>query len=108
MPRQGVSERAPAPDADPADQPVPAATVAQPAEAAARATANVREAIPPRRRPRRDTRLGTQDAERMLDLRTEGRTYREIAKEVGVSPSTVSKRMREFTETGSIPIVKAR
>jgi hypothetical protein len=108
MPRQGVSERAPAPDAEPADQPVPAATVAQPAEAAARATANVREAIPPRRRPRRDTRLGTQDAERMLDLRTEGRTYREIAKEVGVSPSTVSKRMREFTETGSIPIVKAR
>lgn len=116
--RQGVSERAPAPDADsvdpsapvgehvPAGQLVPAA--AQPAEAAARATANVREAIPPRRRPRRDTRLGTQDAERMLDLRTEGRTYREIAKEVGVSPSTVSKRMREFTETGSIPIVKAR
>lgn len=107
MPRQGVSERAPAPDADPADQRAGAA-VAQPAEAAARATANVREAIPPRRRPRRDTRLGTQDAERMLDLRTEGRTYREIAKEVGVSPSTVSKRMREFTETGSIPIVKSR
>ncbi|MFC8801071.1 winged helix-turn-helix domain-containing protein [Promicromonospora sp. NPDC057138] len=117
MPRQGVSERAPAPDvdrpaqsggADPAGRPGPEATVAQPAEAAARATANVREALPPRRRPRRDTRLGTQDAERMLDLRTEGRTYREIAKEVGVSPSTVSKRMREFTETGSIPIVRTR
>jgi DNA-binding CsgD family transcriptional regulator len=129
MPRQRVSERAPAPDADPAERSavrMPGAETpadapagvpvtepvdvppAEPAEAAARATANVREAIPRRRAPRRDTRLGTQDAERMLDLRTEGRTYREIAKEVGVSPSTVSKRMREFTETGSIPIVKAR
>lgn len=104
--RQRVSERAPAPDAGPAGRPAPEPAAARPAEAAARATANVREAIPPRRRPRRDTRLGTQDAERMLDLRTEGRTYREIAKEVGVSPSTVSKRMREFTETGSIPIVR--
>lgn len=109
MPRQSVSERAPAPDVDPAEPAVSdAGPVAGSAEAADRATANVQEALPPRRRPRRDTRLGTQDAERMLDLRTEGRTYREIAKEVGVSPSTVSKRMREFTETGSIPIVKAR
>jgi hypothetical protein len=108
MPRQRVSERAPAPDADPAEQVVPEVPVAELAEAAARATTNVQEALPPRRKPRRDTRLGTQDAERMLDLRTEGRTYREIAKEVGVSPSTVSKRMREFTETGSIPVVRAR
>ncbi|GAA4688073.1 Winged helix-turn-helix DNA-binding [Promicromonospora umidemergens] len=98
MPRHGVSERAPQPD------PVPA----EPAEAADRATANVREAIPPRRTPRRNTQLGTQDAERMIDLRTKGRTYREIAEEVGVSSSTVGKRMREFTETGSIPVVKPR
>jgi hypothetical protein len=93
MPRQRVSERAPAPDADPAERSavrMPGAETpadapagvpvtepvdvppAEPAEAAARATANVREAIPRRRAPRRDTRLGTQDAERMLDLRTEG------------------------------------
>ncbi|MFD2793500.1 helix-turn-helix domain-containing protein [Promicromonospora vindobonensis] len=98
MPRQGVSERAPQPD------PVPA----EPAEAADRATANVREAMPRRRTPRRNTQLGTQDAERMIDLRTKGRTYREIAEEVGVSRSTVGKRMREFTETGSIPVVKPR
>jgi DNA-binding CsgD family transcriptional regulator len=98
MPRQGVSERAPQSD------PLPA----EPAEAADRATANVREAIPRRRTPRRNTQLGTQDAERMIDLRTKGRTYREIAEEVGVSRSTVGKRMREFTETGSIPVVKPR
>ena len=89
---------------------VPGAEVpaAEPAEAAAQATANVRDAIPRRRTPRRNTQLGTRDAERMIDLRTKGRTYREIAEEVGVSRSTVGKRMREFTETGSIPIVKAR
>jgi hypothetical protein len=103
MPRQGVRERAPQPDPVPAD-PVPA----EPAEAAARATANVREAIPSRRRPRRDTRLGSQDAERMIDLRTKGRTVREVAEEVGVSESTVRKRLREYTATGSIPIVTAR
>jgi hypothetical protein len=106
MPRQGVSERAPAPESDPdqgAETPV-----AEPAEAADQATANVREALPPRRRPRRNTGLGTEDAERMIQLRTKGRTYREIAEEVGVSRSTVGKRMREFTETGSIPIVRAR
>ncbi|GHH76331.1 winged helix-turn-helix domain-containing protein [Promicromonospora soli] len=113
MPRQGVSERAPGPETDPAEQPVvqtpvAEAPAAEPAEAAARATANVRESIPRRRTPRRNTQLGTQDAERMIDLRTKGRTYREIAEEVGVSQSTVGKRMREFTETGSIPIVKAR
>jgi DNA-directed RNA polymerase specialized sigma24 family protein len=121
MPRQGVSERAPGPEADPAEPPaarvpdvgVPAQgpveePAAEPAEAAARATAKVREAIPRRRAPRRNTQLGTRDAERMIDLRTKGRTYREIAEEVGVSRSTVSKRMREFTETGSIPVVKAR
>jgi hypothetical protein len=113
MPRQGVSERAPGPETDPAEQPVVQTPVgeapaAEPAEAAARATANVRESIPRRRTPRRNTQLGTQDAERMIDLRTKGRTYREIAEEVGVSQSTVGKRMREFTETGSIPIVKAR
>jgi len=113
MPRQGVSERAPGPETEPAEQPVVRAPVAEapaaePAEAAARATANVRESIPRRRTPRRNTQLGTQDAERMIDLRTKGRTYREIAEEVGVSQSTVGKRMREFTETGSIPIVKAR
>lgn len=106
MPRQGVSERAPAPESDPErDADVP---VAEPAEAADQATANVREALPPRRRPRRNTGLGTEDAERMIQLRTKGRTYREIAEEVGVSRSTVGKRMREFTETGSIPIVRAR
>ncbi|MEV0952686.1 winged helix-turn-helix domain-containing protein [Promicromonospora sp. NPDC050249] len=106
MPRQGVSERAPAPESDP-DQGAEA-PVAEPAEAADQATANVREALPPRRRPRRNTGLGTEDAERMIQLRTKGRTYREIAEEVGVSRSTVGKRMREFTETGSIPIVRAR
>ncbi|WP_369369881.1 winged helix-turn-helix domain-containing protein [Promicromonospora sp. Populi] len=113
MPRQSVSERAPGPETDPAEQVFDQASdadlpAADPAEAAARATANVRDAIPPRRSPRRNTQLGTQDAERMIDLRTKGRTYREIAEEVGVSQSTVSKRMREFTETGSIPIVRAR
>ncbi|WP_129787977.1 Lrp/AsnC family transcriptional regulator [Promicromonospora panici] len=120
MPRQGVTERAPGPEADPAeasadrapaaDVPVaePAGVPAEPAEAAAHATAKVRDAIPRRRAPRRNTQLGTQDAERMLDLRTKGRTYREIAEEVGVSQSTVGKRMREYTETGSIPIVKTR
>ncbi|MDR7383859.1 helix-turn-helix domain-containing protein [Promicromonospora iranensis] len=107
-PRQGVSERAPAPDGDPAEQGGPAVPVAEPADAAARATENVREALPPRRRPRRDTRLGTQDAERMIDLRTKGRSVREVAEEVGVSESTVRKRLREYTATGSIPIVKAR
>ena len=102
-----MSERAPAPEGDLAerDAEIP---VAEPAEAADRATANVREALPPRRRPRRNTGLGTEDAERMIQLRTKGRTYREIAEEVGVSRSTVGKRMREFTETGSIPIVRAR
>jgi DNA-binding CsgD family transcriptional regulator len=121
MPRQGVTERAPGPEADPtvesadrtpaADAPVeePADMPApEPAEAAAHATAKVRDAIPRRRAPRRNTQLGTQDAERMINLRTQGHTYREIAEEVGVSRSTVSKRMREFTETGSIPIVRAR
>ncbi|PUB27722.1 winged helix-turn-helix DNA-binding protein [Promicromonospora sp. AC04] len=113
MPRQGVSERAPGPEAEPVEAVAARTSVADvpaadPAEAAARATANVREAIPPRRAPRRNTQLGTRDAERMIDLRTKGRTYREIAEEVGVSQSTVSKRMREFTETGSIPVVKAR
>ncbi len=107
MPRQGVSERAPQPNPVQVE-PDAAEPVADPAAAADRATANVREAIPPRRAPRRNTQLGTQDAERMIDLRTKGRTYREIAEEVGVSQSTVSKRMRQFTETGSIPIVKAR
>ncbi|WP_026366011.1 winged helix-turn-helix domain-containing protein [Promicromonospora sukumoe] len=123
--RESVSERAPQPDAvfdqaepEPAAAPAAEAAVAEgavaegpvaaPAEAAAQATANVRDAIPRRRTPRRNTQLGTQDAERMIDLRTKGRTYREIAEEVGVSRSTVGKRMREFTETGSIPIVKAR
>ena len=106
-PRQGVSERAPLPDTDLAEQGIEA-PVAEPAMAADRATANVREALPPRRRPRRNTGLGTEDAERMIQLRTKGRTYREIAEEVGVSRSTVGKRMREFTETGSIPIVRAR
>jgi hypothetical protein len=107
-PRQGVSERAPAPDAEPEDGSGGGseAFVTEPAEAAARATENVREALPPRRRPRRNTGLGTEDAERMIQLRTKGRTYREIAEEVGVSRSTVGKRMREFTETGSIPIVR--
>jgi hypothetical protein len=104
-PRQGVSERAPAPEGDTDEAEAPAA---EPVEAADRATANVREALPPRRRPRRNTGLGTEDAERMIQLRTKGRTYREIAEEVGVSRSTVGKRMREFTETGSIPIVRAR
>lgn len=104
-PRQGVSERAPAPEGDTDEAEMPAA---EPAEAADRATASVREALPPRRRPRRNTGLGTEDAERMIQLRTKGRTYREIAEEVGVSRSTVGKRMREFTETGSIPIVRAR
>lgn len=124
--RQGVSERAPAPDGDLAQPLGPEGAVvegaesvvapgavagagvatAEPSEAADRATANVREALPPRRRPRRNTGLGTEDAERMIQLRTRGRTYREIAEEVGVSRSTVGKRMREFTETGSIPIVK--
>jgi DNA-binding CsgD family transcriptional regulator len=125
MPRQRVSERAPGPEVDPEEQSAVQADAAEvpagepidasaaerptePAEAAARATANVRDAIPRRRAPRRNTQLGTQDAERMLDLRTKGRTYREIAEEVGVSQSTVGKRMREYTETGSIPIVKAR
>ncbi|MGI5188215.1 winged helix-turn-helix domain-containing protein [Promicromonospora sp. CA-289599] len=103
-PRQGVSGRAPAPDLAGEGAEAPAA---EPAEAADRATANVREALPPRRRPRRNTGLGTEDAERMIQLRTKGRTYREIAEEVGVSRSTVGKRMREFTETGSIPIVRA-
>jgi hypothetical protein len=106
-PRQGVSERAPAPEGDLAERDAET-LVAEPAEAADRATANVREALPPRRRPRRNTGLGTEDAERMIQLRTKGRTYREIAEEVGVSRSTVGKRMREFTETGSIPIVRAR
>ncbi|WP_419705406.1 helix-turn-helix domain-containing protein [Promicromonospora sp. NFX87] len=105
-PRQGVSERAPAPEIE-SDQDAEA-PLEEPAEAADRATANVREALPPRRRPRRNTGLGTEDAERMIQLRTKGRTYREIAEEVGVSRSTVGKRMREFTETGSIPIVRAR
>ncbi|MFD6142566.1 winged helix-turn-helix domain-containing protein [Promicromonospora sp. NPDC060271] len=104
-PRQGVS--APAPDSELVEQDAES-PVAEPADAADRATANVREALPPRRRPRRNTGLGTEDAERMIQLRTKGRTYREIAEEVGVSRSTVGKRMREFTETGSIPIVKAR
>ncbi|MCP2264612.1 helix-turn-helix domain-containing protein [Promicromonospora thailandica] len=107
MTRQGVTERAPEADVDPsagAGEDVPA----EPAEAAARATENVRQAIPRRRAPRRNTQLGTEDAERMLDLRTKGRTYQEIAEEVGVSRSTVSKRVREYTETGGIPIVKAR
>ncbi|WP_275005790.1 helix-turn-helix domain-containing protein [Promicromonospora iranensis] len=107
-PRQGVSERAPAPDVEPAELGGPGAPVAEPAEAAARATENVREALPPRRRPRRDTRLGTHDAERMIDLRTKGRTVREVAEEVGVSESTVRKRLREYTATGSIPVVRAR
>jgi hypothetical protein len=116
MPRQSVSERAPGPETDQTEQaeqdfaqaPFADVPAADPAEAAARATANVREAIPPRRAPRRNTQLGTVDAERMIDLRTKGRTYQEIAEEVGVSRSTVGKRMREFTETGSIPIVRAR
>jgi hypothetical protein len=106
-PRQSVSERAPAPESDLVD-PDAETQAAEPAEAADQATANVREALPPRRRPRRNTGLGTEDAERMIQLRTKGRTYREIAEEVGVSRSTVGKRMREFTETGSIPIVRAR
>ncbi|MFI6425832.1 helix-turn-helix domain-containing protein [Promicromonospora sp. NPDC050880] len=84
------------------------AEAVDPVEAADRATANVREAIPPRRAPRRDTQLGTRAAERMIDLRAKGRTYREIAEEVGVSETTVRKRMREFTETGSIPMVTVR
>ncbi|MEU4362750.1 helix-turn-helix domain-containing protein [Promicromonospora sp. NPDC023987] len=98
MRRQSVSERAPGPE------PVPA----EPAEAADRATANVREAMPRRRPPRRNTQLGTQDAERMIDLRAKGRTVREVAEVVGVSESTVRKRLREYTATGSIPIVTAR
>ncbi|MFJ3405605.1 winged helix-turn-helix domain-containing protein [Promicromonospora sp. NPDC090134] len=115
-PRDEVRERAPQPDGV-FDQAVTdgdeagraaAGVPVEPAEAAARATANVRDGIPRRRAPRRNTQLGTQDAERMIDLRTKGRTYREIAEEVGVSRSTVSKRMREFTETGSIPVVKVR
>lgn len=99
-PRERVTGRAPrsAGNGRPAD----------PVEAADRATANVRESIPPRRAPRRDTQLGTRAAERMIDLRAKGRTYRQIAEEVGVSESTVRKRMREFTETGSIPIVARR
>ncbi|WP_454860141.1 helix-turn-helix domain-containing protein [Promicromonospora soli] len=110
MPRQGVTERAPELDAvagEPAAANPASNPVSDPAEAADRATANVREAIP-RRTPRRNTRLGTRDADRMIDLRTNGRTYRQIAEEVGVSESTVRKRLREFTETGSIPMVTAR
>jgi predicted transcriptional regulator len=44
----------------------------------------------------------------MIDLRTKGRTVREVAEEVGVSESTVRKRLREYTATGSIPVVRAR
>ncbi|MEV0894658.1 helix-turn-helix domain-containing protein [Promicromonospora sp. MEB111] len=102
MPRQGVSERAPEPE-EAQEQPV-----ADPVEAADRATANVREALPARRPPRRNIGLGTREADRMLDLRAEGRPVREIAKEVGVSESTVRKRLREYEATGPIPIVGVR
>ena len=44
-----------------------------------------------------NTRLGTEAAERMIDLRTQGRTYREIADEIGVSVEMVRDRIREFT-----------
>lgn len=108
VPRQGVTERAPEGDVGPEEGAEPGVVPAEPSEAAARATENVRQAIPRRRAPRRNTQLGTADAERMLDLRTKGRTYQEIAEEVGVSRSTVSKRVREYTETGGIPVVKAR
>ncbi len=101
MGRQGVTERAPEPDTIP-DEAV------DPVEAADRATANVREALPARRPPRRNIGLGTREADRMLDLRAEGRPVREIAKEVGVSESTVRKRLREYEATGPIPIVKVR
>ncbi|MFI9486995.1 helix-turn-helix domain-containing protein [Promicromonospora sp. NPDC052451] len=103
----GTEPGGPAVAADGGWQRVEAEAV-DPVEAADRATANVREAIPPRRAPRRDTQLGTRAAERMIDLRAKGRTYREIAEEVGVSETTVRKRMREFTETGSIPMVTVR
>jgi hypothetical protein len=101
MGRQGVTERAPEPDTIP-DEAV------DPVVAADRATANVREALPARRPPRRNIGLGTREADRMLDLRAEGRPVREIAKEVGVSESTVRKRLREYEATGPIPIVKVR
>ncbi|GAA2245854.1 hypothetical protein GCM10010413_57210 [Promicromonospora sukumoe] len=101
MGRQGVTERAPEPDTIPDE-------VVDPVQAADRATANVREAMPARRPPRRNIGLGTREADQMLDLRAEGRPVREIAKEVGVSESTVRKRLREYEATGPIPIVKAR
>ncbi|MGW2094521.1 helix-turn-helix domain-containing protein [Promicromonospora sukumoe] len=102
MTRQGVTERAPEPDT------IPDETAVGAVEAADRATANVREALPARRPPRRNIGLGTREADRMLDLRAEGRPVREIAKEVGVSESTVRKRLREYEATGPIPIVNVR
>jgi transcriptional regulator with XRE-family HTH domain len=42
--------------------------------------------------------LDTVKAERMIELRVKGHTYPEIAKEIGVSVSTVRERLREFAE----------
>lgn len=70
-------------------------------------TANVRRhKVSSSPRPAR-TLTSAEAADRMLDLRIEGTTYRDIAEEIGVSPSTVAKRMREFTATGSTPVSRS-
>lgn len=61
----------------------------------------------PRTVRRHHTVTGVAAATRMLDMRSAGRTYREIADDLGVSPSTVRKRIDEFVTAGSIPLVAA-
>lgn len=68
------------------------------------ATSNVRRhKAPSTPRPAR-TLAGVETAARMLDLRAGGATVRKIAEQVGVGESTVRKRLREYTQTGSIPL----
>lgn len=76
-----------------------------PAVAAEQATAAVQASTPRPRTPRPDMRLGSDLGEQILDLRAKGETLNMIADTLGVSRATVSRRLKEYHETGAIPVV---
>ncbi|WP_164545144.1 DUF2637 domain-containing protein [Antribacter gilvus] len=76
-----------------------------PPAAAERATAAVRAGTPRPRAPRPDTRLGTDVGEEILDRRAKGEKIPDIAAKLKISESTVRRRIKEYSETGAIPVV---
>ncbi|RPF19882.1 helix-turn-helix domain-containing protein [Myceligenerans xiligouense] len=71
---------------------------------AERRTRSDRSTTPAERRP--GTRLDEATVNRIIDLRAQGATLKSIAKQLSVSERTVSKHLKTFEATGSIPVVR--